>query len=200
MLVRPDEERSQSAWGNPPQDESEARATTAVPRRAWIGAPNRAQASLTGDQTMRRRLSIILGTLAVVGLLAPGVASAAPGQSSWDSGTGVALDHCTGEYFDNVFRAHFVETDSGPFHFNVHVEGIGETSGSRYVGDNVDNEFFHALPDGTFMIDQVLKARVVSQGNLPNSWLTIRIHLVVDSDGNVISGTSDISFGCHGPN
>jgi len=148
---------------------------------------------------MRRRLSIIVGTLAVAALLAPGVASAAPGQSSWESGTGRVFDECTGEYFDNVFRTHVVETDSGPFHFNVHVEGIGETSGSRYVGENVDNEFFHALPDGTFMVDQVLKVRVVSQGNLPNSWLRIRIHLVVDSDGNVISGTSDFSFGCHGP-
>ena len=148
---------------------------------------------------MRRRLSIIIGTLAVVGLLAPGVASAAAGQSSWDSGTGVALDQCTGEYFDNVFNAHFVETDSGPFHFNTHVEGIGETSGSRYVGENTDLEIFHALPDGNFMIDQVLNVRVVSLGNLPNSWVTIHVHLVVDSDGNVISGSSDFSFGCHGP-
>ena len=147
---------------------------------------------------MRRRLSSMLGTLAVLGLLTTPVASAAPGQSSWESGTGVVLDQCTGEFFDNAFNAHFVETDSGPFHFNVHVEGIGQTSGSRYVGENVDNEFFHALPDGTFTIDQVLNARVASQGNLPNSWVTIRVHLVVDSDGNVISGTSDISFGCHG--
>jgi hypothetical protein len=147
---------------------------------------------------MRRRLCIILGTLAVVGLLATPVATAAPGQSSWESGTGVVLDQCTGESFDNTFNAHHVETDSGPFHFNVHVEGIGQTSGSRYVGENVDNEFFHARPDGSFMIDQVLNVRVASQGKLPNSWVTIRIHLVVDSDGNVISGTSDISFGCHG--
>jgi hypothetical protein len=147
---------------------------------------------------MRRRLSIVLGTLAVVGLLAPAVATAAPGQSSWDSGTGRAFDQCTGEYFDNDFNAHFVETDSGPFHFNVHVEGIGETSGSRYVGENVDNELFHAHPDGTFVIDQVLKVRVVSQGNLPNSWLKLRMHLVVDSDDNVISGASNFSFGCTG--
>jgi hypothetical protein len=152
-----------------------------------------------GYETMRRRMSIILGTLAVVGLLATPVASAAPGQSFWDSGTGRVLDQCTGENFDNVFNTHFVETDSGPTHFNAHVEGIGETSGSRYVGENLDNESFHALPDGTFMIDEVVIVRVVSQGNLPNSWLTVRVHLVVDSDGNVISGTSDISFGCHGP-
>ena len=148
---------------------------------------------------MRRRLSIMIGTLAVVGLLTTPVASAAPGQSFWESGTGVVLDGCTGENFDNVFNTHFVETESGPVHFNTHVEGIGETSGSRYVGDNVGNGFFHALPDGTFMIDQVLVVRTASQGNLPNSWVTIRIHLVVDSDGNVISGTSDVSFGCHGP-
>ena len=148
---------------------------------------------------MRRRMSIILGTLAIIGLLSTPIASAAPGQSFWESGTGAVLDQCTGELFDNTFNSHFVETDSGPFHFNTHVEGIGETSGSRYVGDNVDNEFFHALPDGTFMIDTILNVRVVSLGNLPNSWVTIRIHLVVDSDGNVISGTSEISFGCHGP-
>ena len=67
------------------------------------------------------------------------------------------------------------------------------------MGDNVENDFFHALPDGTFMFDQVVIVRVASQGNLPNSWVTIRIHLVIDSDGTVISGTSDISFGCHGP-
>ena len=152
-----------------------------------------------GNQTMRRRMSIILGTIAVVGLLATPVASAAPGQSFWESGTGRVLDECTGEYFDNTFNTHFVETDSGPSHFNTHVEGIGETSGSRYVGDNVGNGFLHALPDGTFMIDQVLVVRTVSVGNLPNSWITIRVHLVVDSDGNVISGTSDISFRCLGP-
>jgi hypothetical protein len=66
------------------------------------------------------------------------------------------------------------------------------------VNDNVDNEFFHALPDGTFMFDQVQIVRVETQGNLPNSWVTVRVHLVFDSDGNVISGTSDVSFGCHG--
>ena len=146
---------------------------------------------------MRAKWAVFLGVVMSL-VLAPGVASAAPGQSSWDSGTGVVLDQCTGESFDNTFTTHVVETDAGLFHFNTHVEGIGETSGSRYVGDNVDNQFFHALPDGTFMIDQVLVVRTASQGNLPNTWVTIRIHLVVDSDGNVISGTSDISFACHG--
>jgi len=144
-------------------------------------------------------MSIILGTLAIVGLLATPVASAAPGQSFWESGTGIVLDQCTGENVDNTFNAHFVETDSGPSHFNTHVEGIGETSGSRYVGENTALEISHALPDGTFMIDQVLNVRLVSQGNLPNPGVPIRIRMVVDSDGNVISGTSDISFGCHGP-
>ena len=48
------------------------------------------------------------------------------------------------------------------------------------MGENLDNESFHALPDGTFMIDLVVIVRVVSLGNLPNSWLTIRVHLVVD--------------------
>jgi hypothetical protein len=147
---------------------------------------------------MRRRLFIVFGALAIIGLLTTPVASAAPGQSSWDSGTGRAFDQCTGEFFDNTFNVHVIETESGPFHFNTHVEGIGETSGSRYVGENVDNEFLHAGPNGTSMVDQVLNVRVVSLGNLPNSWLTVRIHLVVDSDGTVISGTEEVAFGCHG--
>ena len=109
-----------------------------------------------------------------------------PARARGTAAPGRAFDQCTGEYFDNIFNAHFVETDSGHFHFNDHLEGIGESSGSRYVGNNVDNEFFHAPADGTFMIDQVLNLRVVSKGNLPNSWLTIRIHLVVASDGNVL--------------
>ncbi len=147
---------------------------------------------------MRRRLSSMLGTLAVVGLLTTPVASAAPGQSSWEIVGGTAPNPCTGENFVNSGMVHFVETDTGPVHFNNHLEGIGESSGTRYVIDTVDNQFFHALPDGTFMVDDVLNLRIVSKGNLPNSWLTVRIHLVVDSDGNMISGTSDFSFGCHG--
>ena len=145
---------------------------------------------------MRALLAISLGVLASL-VLATGVASAAPGQSSWDGGTGVLFDQCAGEFVDNTFNTHVVETD-GHFHFNTHIEGIGETSGLRYVGNNVDNEFFHARPDGTFMVDQVLTVRLVSENSLPNSWLKLRVHLVVDSEGNVISGTSDVSFGCNG--
>ena len=132
--------------------------------------------------------------------VATGVAWAAPGQSSWESNAGTILDQCTGENVDNTTYSHFVETDSGPYHFNVHIVGIGETSGARYVGNNLDNEFFHALPDGTFMIDQVLNIRLVSQGNLANSLvLAVHVHVVVDADGNVISGKIDINGGeCQG--
>ena len=147
---------------------------------------------------MRRRLSSMLATLAVVGLLATPVASAAPGQSSWEIVGGTAPNQCTGENFVNSGMVHFVETDTGLFHFNNHLEGVGESSGTRYVINTQDNEFLHAAADGSYTMDQVLNLRIVSKGNLPNSWLTVRIHLVFDSDGNVISGTSDFSFGCHG--
>jgi len=147
---------------------------------------------------MRRRRSITFGVLAIVGLLTTPVASAAPGQSSRDTGEGRAFNQCTGEFFDNTFTVHQVETESGPFHFNTHIEGIGETTGTRYVGNNVDNEFVHANPDGTSTVDQVLNVRVVSQGKSPDSWLTVHIHVVVAADGSVISGTEDVSFGCRG--
>ena len=147
-----------------------------------------------------RRLLGFIGALAVAALLATPVASAAPGQSGWEDGSGQLFDVCTGEFVDNDFLIHVVATDSGPFHLNVQVQGIGETTGSRYVGNTIDNEFAHALPDGNFLIDQVLNVRLVSQGNLPNSLVfAIHLHLVVDADGNVISGMININTGeCQG--
>jgi hypothetical protein len=149
---------------------------------------------------MRRRLSVILGTLFVVGLLATPVASAAPGQNSWDSNDGTFFNDCTGEVVDNSFHVHFLNTDSGLFHFNLHLVGVGETTGARYEGQTVDNEFGHALPDGTFLIDQVERVRLVSQGRSANSTaFSLHFHLVIDSDGNVISGFFDLSQGvCQG--
>jgi hypothetical protein len=184
--------------GKRPQDESEASATTAAAPRAGIGTPQPAPASLIGFQTMRRRLSIIVGTLVVVGLLATPVASAAPGQSSWEIVGGTVWDQCTDEYFDNSGVVHFVETATGPFHFNNHLEGIGKSSGARYVINTQDNEFLHAAPDGTYAYDQVVNLRIVTVGNLPDSWLTIRLRLVFDSQGNLISEKSDFSFRCQG--
>src|SRR6478735_7141797 len=144
---------------------------------------------------MRRRLLGVLGALAVASLMAAPVALADPGQSGWDSGSGQLLDSCTGELVDNDFTIHFVETDTGPSHFNTHIVGIGETSGMKYVGENVGNGFVHAAPDGTFMVDQLANIRLVSHGN---AFITVRIHLVIDSNGNVISGRMDVASGCHG--
>jgi hypothetical protein len=149
---------------------------------------------------MRRSLLSAVGALAIVGLLSTPVVSAAPGQSSWESGDGAFFDQCTGEVVDNSFNVHFVSTDAGPSHFNLHLVGVGETTGARYEGQDVDNEFGHALPDGTFLIDQVLRVRVESQGNSANlTVISLHFHLVVDSEGNVISGFFDISQGiCQG--
>ena len=148
---------------------------------------------------MRALWALSLGVVMSL-VLATGVASAAPGQSGWDSGSGRLFDGCTGEWVDNDFTVHVVETNSGHFHLNLHIEGIGETSGSRYVGNTIDNEFGHALPDGNFLIDQVQNVRLVSQGKLPNSLVfAIHLHMVVDADGNVISGKIDINGGqCQG--
>src|SRR3954447_23156538 len=88
-----------------------------------------------------RILRAFVPAVVISTVLATGVASAAPGQSGWDSGSGQLFDGCTGEYVDNDFTVHVVETDAGPFHLNLHLTGIGETSGSRYVGNTIDNEF-----------------------------------------------------------
>jgi hypothetical protein len=147
---------------------------------------------------MRPRLLGILGALAVAGLLAAPVALAVPGQSGWGGGTGQFFDQCTNELVDNTFNVHFVETESGPSHFNVHVVGVGEISGATYVGETASNAFVHAAPDGTFLVDQTTNFRVVGQGGLSNSWITVRTHLVFDANGNVISGRTDFVSGCQG--
>ena len=138
-----------------------------------------------------RALSIGVVMSMVVGA---GVASAAPGQNEWDSGPSHFFDQCTGENVDGDFVAHVMSTADGPFHFNTHVVGVGETTGARYVGQNLDNEFYHALPDGNFMVDQVLSVRLQSQGGSANlTVILIHFHLVVDSDGNALSGFFDIT-------
>jgi len=149
---------------------------------------------------MRRRLSVFLGNLLVVGLLTTPVASAAPGQNSWESGTGTFFDGCTGEQVDNSFSVHFMSGDGAPFHFNLQLVGIGETTGARYVGSTVDNESVHALPDGTVLAGRIINVRVVSQGSSPNSLVfALHYHLVLDANNNVISGFFDMNNGsCQG--
>ena len=138
---------------------------------------------------MRRRLSIILATLVAVGLVATPVASAAPGQNSWESGDGAFFDACTGEVVDNHFSTHVMSGDAAPFHFNVHLTGIGETTGTRYVGNTIDNESVHFLSDGNTMAGRIITVRVVSEGSSPNQvGFYMHYHLVLDANNNVISG------------
>ena len=148
---------------------------------------------------MRAVRAVILGVVMSLALGA-GAAWAAPGQSFWESGPVNIFNGCTGENMVGTFSTHFVETENGPTHFNVHSEAVGEVTGARYVGNTSDNQFFHALPDGTFMIDQVLSVRLVAQGGLSNSIVfAIHLHEVVDADGNVISGRIDVNGGeCQG--
>jgi hypothetical protein len=185
--------------GELPRDESEACATTAVPPRAGIGAPQRALASLMGYQTMRRRLFGILGTLAVAGLLASPVSAAAPVENGWNTFTGRIPDNsCTGEAIDDHGSTHSVILP-GPFsHLNVHWVGIGETSGVAYVSDTTINAPAHRSPDGTFTFDFLVNLNVVSAGGSSNATFKLADHQVYDSSGNLISETTNVSSACRG--
>jgi hypothetical protein len=138
--------------------------------------------------------------LAGLGLLTTPVASAAPGQNSWDSGTGSFFDGCTGEWVDNSDAIHEMSGDHAPFHFNLHLAGIGETTGTTYIGNTINNQSVHPLPDGNGMGGAVITVRVVSQGSSPNQvGFALHYHLVVDANGNVISGFFDLNNGsCQG--
>jgi len=128
-------------------------------------------------------------------VMATGVASAAPGQTSWDGGAFTQWDPCTGENVDQTFTVHFVDTDSVS-HFNFHSDGIGETSGASYVGTRAGTEIVHALPDGTFSDDFTFNLYLVGHGTLSNSYFTGRIHIIVDAYGNFLSGTMTFDSGC----
>jgi len=146
---------------------------------------------------MRRRLLGILGALVVSCLLAAPVSAAAPLENGWDTFTGSVFDSCTGEVVDNSGKVHTVLTESTS-HNNVHLVGIGETSGVAYVGSNTINAPVHVAADGSYTADLRVHVSLVSMGGSPNAQTTIRLHQVFDADGNLISETSDFSSDCRG--
>ncbi len=146
---------------------------------------------------MCRRLFGILGALAVIGLLATPVSAAAPLENGWDTFTGTAFNSCTGELFDNSGTDHFVVTN-GFSHDNVHYVGTGESSGLVYVGNTTIHAPVHVAPDGTITADLSVNLRIASKGSAPNLRLTVSLHQVFDSSGNLISETSDFSLDCRG--
>ena len=154
-----------------------------------------------GYQTMRRRLSTILGTVAVIGLLATPVSAAAPVENAWFTFTGtIPIDNnlCTGEAIDDHGSTHSVILP-GPFsHLNVHWVGIGETSGVAYVSDTTANAPAHRSPDGTFTFDFLLNLNVVSKGASSNAIFKLADHQVWDSSGNLISETTNVTSACRG--
>jgi len=152
---------------------------------------------------MRRRLFSILGALAVVGLLAAPVSAAAPVEKGWDSIIGGrAFDQCTNEWFDNNGRVHTVLKDTASpqpsVHNNVHLEGIGESSGGAYVYNTTINSHVHVAADGSYTADQAVHFILVSKGNAPNMRITFLLHQAFASDGSLISETSDFSLDCRG--
>ena len=94
-------------------------------------------------------------------------------------------------------KVHTVLTESTS-HNNVHLVGIGETSGVAYVGNNTINAPVHVAADGSYTADLRVHISLVSMGSSPNAQTTIRLHQVFDSDGNLISETSDFSSDCRG--
>ena len=146
---------------------------------------------------MRCRLLGILGALAVVSLLAAPVSAAAPIANVWDTFTGRVFDQCTDEWVDNTGKVHTVLTELTS-HANVHLEGIGETSGVAYVGNNTTNAPVHVAADGSYRANLLVHVSLVSKGSSPNSQITIRLHQVFDSDGNLISERSRFSSECRG--
>src|SRR5215471_13549814 len=135
---------------------------------------------------MRRSLLTLLGAIALIGAMAAPVSAAPVTENGWDAIIGGrAFNSCTGEWFDNNGKVHNVNKDtSGLFHYNVHVVGVGETSGQRYQYNAGDNEQVQASPDGTFTFHQVINFGLVSQGGSSNLRLTLRLTQVFDANGN----------------
>lgn len=145
---------------------------------------------------MRALWAVLVGVVMSL-VMVTGVASAAPGQSSWDGDLFTQWDPCTGEYVDQTYRVHFVNTDSIA-HFNFHSVGIGETTGASYTGTRAGTEVDHFLSDGTIAVDNTFNIHLVGHGTLSNSYLQGRIHAIFDAFGNLLSGTMNFDSGCRG--
>jgi hypothetical protein len=143
---------------------------------------------------------------AVVALTIPSVAAAAGAQQFDIPFSGVGLNPCSGEevaiegVFHDVVRAGVgAEDAAGGSHFvihqNVHLSGVGLTTGARYELDNSTNVSGYSST-GTTEVTTVQPFTFVGQGTVPNFTFFVHQHITITPSGDVTSQIDVTTGGC----
>ena len=111
---------------------------------------------------------------------------------------GTVINPCNGENVDYEGTVHVVlrttVDGSGGIHLggnaNYHVTGVGQTTGAAYVGNQ--NEKITLNLVGASTETQAITFRLISKGGADNFYITLRLHITVNANGDVtvVHGTA----------
>jgi hypothetical protein len=118
--------------------------------------------------------------------------------------SGPVENDCTGEVFIGTGKINTVNsvTDDGAggvhetIHLNLQFAGTSETTGVRYVGNQVLNLEFNGKIGEENTILQMFT--LIGQGNVPNEKSTFQFHVTVRPDLTVTSYIDDFHILCQG--
>ncbi len=82
-------------------------------------------------------------------------------------------------------------------HFNEQQEGVGQSSGTRYVGHVNQSDILNgSLVNSRYSYSQRVSVRLVSQGNNGNFKSTVNVGFTINSSGEVTSSREEVVTEC----
>ena len=111
---------------------------------------------------------------------------------------------CTGENVVGTIRVHFLLTltandnnVSGMELLQYSAQGVGQTTGARYAGDETGHTSFKSslVNEQTTMTDSVT-FHLTTPGGGNNMVISGRSHITVNANGDVTVSYDDLSFSC----
>jgi len=119
---------------------------------------------------------------------------------------GGVYNACTGEYvlfsgsFNLLVRRVTSDADQVMWviHQAVNVKGIGQTTGTKYISNEVLNYKTHAGPNSANTLQIAFPILVHSTGGGSTSVGLILIHATLDANGNLTAFKEVFSFDCRG--
>ena len=155
---------------------------------------------------LRFSLSAMAGICCgVVALVGASVAAADGAQQQDFPFNGLLFNPCNGEQvaaegvFHNVVR---VDSDASGgnhvlIHQNVHLSGVGLTTGDRYVLNATTDLGSYNMPFTT-TVHQSQPFHFIAQGSSPNFTLIVRFHLTINHFDEVKSEFDSVTTYCQG--
>ena len=157
---------------------------------------------------MRRALAVV-GLIAIGMLASTTAAQAAVIANTTQPISSTVLVPCAngglGEFVDLSGNLHHLVTYTlngstvrGTEQFQPEgVSGVGETTGSSYVGTGVTrNEFTGGLSNGRFEMTFVNNFRMIGLGGAPNYLVHETSHVTIASDGAVTATVENLNVDC----